>query len=65
MSYAEARKTTCRLLDLLEGGGEEVAKKLATDLLGWMSEADVHSFSLANDYIEEEVEEETEVDDED
>jgi len=52
----DARKTTNKILDGLEGGGID-GSKLAKDLLGWLSEADVHAFALANDYLFEEEEE--------
>lgn len=60
----DARKTTNKILDGLEGGGID-ASKLVKELLGWLSEADVHAFALANDYLFEEEEETTDEESED
>lgn len=46
----DARKDTNKFLELMDQGVLE-PKKLAQDLLGWLSEADVHEFALANDYL--------------
>jgi hypothetical protein len=64
MSYADTRKNTNKFLELM-GGGVLEPKKLAQDLLGWLSEADVHDFALANDYlcVTDEDEEESDSDD--
>lgn len=43
------RETTKRLLDLMNEGAID-PKKLARDLLGYMSEDDVRDFAHANDY---------------
>lgn len=46
----DARKDTNKFLELLDQGVLD-PKKLAQDLLGWLSESDVHEFALANDYL--------------
>lgn len=46
----DVRKDTNKFLELIDQGVLE-PKKLAQDLLGWLSESDVHEFALANDYL--------------
>lgn len=62
----DARKTTNKILEGMETGGIDTTK-LSKDLLGWMFEADVHAFALANDYLfeedEETIDDDSEVDD--
>lgn len=52
-----SREVTTKLLDKVEQG--HINKDIMIrDLLGWMSEADVQEFALANDYVDEPEDEE-------
>ena len=45
-----SRRYTCELLDMVEQGMID-KDYLISDLLNWMSEADVEQFARSNDYI--------------
>lgn len=57
MSYAKVREATCKMIDMMDEGLLD-PRAVADMCLSWMSEASVHEMMLANDIVEEEVDEE-------
>jgi hypothetical protein len=58
------RRVTVQLLEGLDDGSID-PKKLAKDLLGYMSEADVADFAESEGYVDEDEDEDEDEDDED
>lgn len=53
-----SRKVTDELIDMLDSGAIDAAK-LAKELLGYMSEADVADFAHCEGYVEEQEDDES------
>jgi hypothetical protein len=55
--HRKVRPATNRLIDMMDEGLID-ARAVADMALSWLSESDVHQMMLANDLVEDEVEEE-------